>query len=114
MFKDSNIWNTISNGSLSTKRLSGVPSVTYRNCTSRILLHFDSEGNLVASTHRIMNENTGRILHWDAKGIQAGDTRYERGDHWAEMRFVSVLAFVEPRLLPDLAFPALDGCKDPS
>ncbi len=79
MFKASNIWIRINDGSLITKKLAGVPSVTYKDCTSRILLHFDSDGNLVASTHRIMNEGTGRIFHWDAKGIQSGDTWYERG-----------------------------------
>ncbi len=78
MFVDLDIWRRIEEGSLTTSPLHPSPTTSYKSGTSRILLHFDKSGKHVASTHRIMNEKTGQVFHWDEKGIQAGDTWFER------------------------------------
>lgn len=78
LFKEYGIWRKIRGKTLTTVQLHPVPSVTFRNGTSRILLHFDANGKHVASTHRIMNEKTGAILHWDEKGMQLDDLWLER------------------------------------
>lgn len=78
MFKEYGIWSKIREKSLTTVQLHPVPSVTFRGGTSRILLHFDANGKHVASTHRIMNKNTGLVFHWDEKGMQLDDVWLER------------------------------------
>ena len=78
MFVQLDIWGRIQDGSQTTVLLSPSPSTAFKDGTSRILLHFDKGGKHVASTHRIMNEKTGQVLHWDEKGIQVGDVWLER------------------------------------
>ncbi len=68
-FVNLGIWDKIKDGTLRTQYLDGSPSRTYLGGTSRILLHYDSNGNHLATTHRIVDEKTGRIFHWDAKGL---------------------------------------------
>jgi hypothetical protein len=68
-FVDLGIWDNINDGTLSTFPLEGSPSKTYPGGTSRILLHYDANNNHLATTHRITDEKTGHIFHWDAKGL---------------------------------------------
>lgn len=73
LFNDLGIWTKICDGTLTTFPLSPVPSSSYPGCTSRILLHFDGTGKHIATTHRIMDEKTLKIYHWDAKGLQLNE-----------------------------------------
>ena len=68
-FTDLGLWDKIRDGTLKTNYLNGSPSKTYPSGTSRILLHYDANGNHIATTHRILDEKTGQIFHWDAKGL---------------------------------------------
>jgi len=73
LFKELGIWKRICDGTFSTSYLSPSPSGTYPLGTCRILLHFDKDHKHLATTHRIMNEKTAEIYHWDAKGFLLDD-----------------------------------------
>jgi hypothetical protein len=78
LFKELCVWEKIHKGILTTIPLAPRQSTTYPDGISRILLHFDEKRNHIASTHRIMNETTGVILHWDEKGMKLNDVWLER------------------------------------
>lgn len=78
LFQEFGVWEKIHKTALTTIKLPAQPSVTYQHGVSRILLHFTANHKHVASTHRIMEEKTGHVFHWDAKGLQIGDVWLER------------------------------------
>lgn len=77
LFTDLGIWDKIRNCTLLNRRLYSKPSHTWPRATSMIIKHFLPNGKHVATTHCI-KDNTGRILHWDAKDLRLGDVRLWR------------------------------------
>jgi len=78
MFDKSNVWGRIRAGDLSSDIIKSKPSSTWPNATSQIIKHFTVDGKHVATTHRVVQDSDGRVLHWDAKDFRLKGICYWR------------------------------------
>jgi len=74
LFQALEIWDKIRNGRLSTEEIPrrASPSDAWPGATSSMLVHRNSVGMRVATTHRIRYPD-GRTPHWDASNLLVGD-----------------------------------------
>lgn len=75
LFDNSQIWEKIKDGRLSSKEIKSVPSKSWAKATSQIILHFNKKDRYVATTHRIITDD-GQVVHWDARNIRIGNMCY--------------------------------------
>lgn len=78
LFDEFDIWAKVLDGRLSSKPLKPTPSKAWSNATSMIIKHYMSNGKHIATTHCIKDDNTGNVLHWDAKDFKLHDVRLWR------------------------------------
>lgn len=80
LFDELDIWTKIQNGRLTSEPKPGshTPSYVWRNATSMIIKHSQPDGKHVATTHCIKHDDSGDVLHWDAKDLIVGEVRLFR------------------------------------
>ena len=72
LFNELHIWNKICNGQLSWEPKTGTdtPSYSWPTATSWIIKHCSADGKHIATTHCVIDDTSGLLLHWDAKDLR--------------------------------------------
>ena len=74
------IWEMIKDGSLTTEPIEKTLAIStgYPNATSQIIKHRTLNGNHLATTHRVIDNDDEQVYHWDAKDIVIDGIRMVR------------------------------------
>lgn len=80
LFEKFGIWDMIQDGRLTTEPIDKTiaRSTTYVNAASQIIKHRTIDGNHLATTHRVADNDDGHVHHWDAKDIVINGIRLVR------------------------------------
>jgi len=79
LFDEFRIWPKIKDGRLTSTCLKGIASHNWPNATSFIIKHSLPNGKHVVTTHCV-KDDSGNVLHWDAKDIRLNDVRLWRAE----------------------------------
>ena len=73
IFNEFGIWQKIKDGCLSSERRKPKPSYIWPNATAFIIKHNLPNGKHIATTHCVKENESGKVLHWDAKDLWLRD-----------------------------------------